>query len=107
MALYHASVDLDQFIAIAKHARFNQKMGKRNIAREVVEIRYIAKKLKITIAGVEYATPATGHWRGIAVIPLASFRVVGKVPPITNPVEIVFDTKERYLKIASTRFSLE
>ena len=106
MAIYVVNADLKQFKEIVKHARFNKKMGKRNIAREKVEIRYKARKLKVVIAGVKYSMPATGRWRGIAVVPLANFQALRRIPPAQDPVEIVFDTAEKCLKIASTLFSV-
>jgi len=99
---YAIEVPLKDFVAFLKAARVGKRLGKRNIASEVVEFRFSGEVLSISLMGVTHAIPAKGRWPGAVHIGLASMQSLVKVPPTLSP--LCLRVHEGRLSIGTTVF---
>lgn len=102
---FEVVVALADFVQLLKASRFGAKLGKRNIAREVVELYFDGINLVVTAIEVSRPIPAKGFWEGKVSFPLAILGGLRKAMPTQDPLVISYNNKK--LKIGTTSIKSE
>ena len=98
-------VPLGAFVGFLKAARVGKKLGKRNIAREEIELRLSGQCLLVSIVGVTHELPASGRWPRAVRVGLAAMQRLVKIPPTQNP--LLLRVQGAKLHIGTTVFAAD
>lgn len=103
--IYKVKVDLKDFTTLLGAYRVGKKLGKANIRREEALFRFDQGRLTVEAVGASHSIAAVGSWSGVVYIAFTHFDAIRRVPPIQDPLEIIF--KDGKLKIGSSNFAAE